>query len=204
MVMADRKRKRKSSPARSARPKPEAGGAATTRPDPRKQDAAERSGGAPAQSGSAAMKRGYARAEEKNQVVRDALQPLAPGERPGVLVATVAWMALIAAVMIYNAVASNGLSDGSRVGNGAMVLLIAIAAVGTWRLEYWAILGTQTLLALTLVSLILAALVVTNVLLVLLAVAAALVSGYLFFKMVKVMARVQKTAMLERDAAGGR
>lgn len=192
--MADRKRKRKSSASRTG----------PARPAAREKDAAGPASPPPAQNGAAMMKRGYARAEEKNEAVRDALQPLEPGERPGVLLATVAWMALIAAVMIYNAIASNGLSNGSRVGNGAMVLLIAVAAIGTWRLEYWAILGTQTLLALTLVSLILAALVVTNVLLVLLAVAATLVSGYLFFKMIKVMARVQKTAMLERDAAEGR
>ncbi|MFA4928737.1 MAG: hypothetical protein WC558_09475 [Patulibacter sp.] len=189
--MADRKRKRKSSGARTA----------PTRPAAREKAPAP---APPAQNGSEMMKRGYARAELKNEAVREALEPLEPGERPGILAATVAWLGLIAAVMVYNAIASNGLSNGSRVGNGVMVLLIAIAAFGTWRLEYWAILGTQTLLALTLVSLILAALVVTNVLLVLLAVAAALVSGYLFFKMVKVMARVQKTAMLQRDAAEGR
>lgn len=188
--MADRKRKRKSS---ASRPGSARAGASAPKPatPPRP----------PKQSGAEMMQRGYARAEERNQAARESLQPLAPGERPGVLVAAVAWLVLIAVVMVYNAIASNGLSDGSRVGNGVMVVLIAIAIVGTLRLEYWAILGTQTLLALTLVSLILAALVVTNVLLILLAVAGALVSGYLFFKMVKVMARVQKTAMLERDAA---
>ena len=150
------------------------------------------------------MKRGYARAEVKNQATREALQPLEPGERPGILIGTVVWILVIAAVMTYNAIASNGLSNGSRVGNGVMVLLIVVAAFGTWRLEYWAILGTQTLLALTLVSLVLAAMVVTNLWLVLLAVVSALISGYFFYKMVKVMARVQKTAMLQRDADGGR
>ncbi len=192
--MADRKRKRKSSAARTApaRPVQREPKAAPAPPKPRPESGAEM------------MKRGYARAEEKNQAVRDSLQPLEPGERPGVVVSAVAWMTLIALVMVYNAVASNGLSDGSRVGNGAMVLLIAVAAIGTWRLEYWAILGTQTLLVLTLVSLILAALVVTNVLLILLAVAGALVSGYLFYKLVKVMARVQKTMVLQREADGHR
>lgn len=190
--MADRKRKRKSSANRAApaRPAPNAPKAAA--PPPPKQD------------GAAMMKRGYARAEERNQATREALEPLKPGERPGVLVAAVAWMALMAALMAYNAIASNDLSNGSRVGNGVMVVLIAVAAIGTWRLEYWAILGTQTVLALTLVSLVLFALVIENVLLVVLGLAAVLVSGYLFFKMVKVMARVQKTAILKREAGEGR
>lgn len=190
--MADRKRKRKSSASRAT---PSRNGASApagaTSPKPK-------------QSGAEMMKRGYARAEEKNQATREALEPLQPGERPGILVAAVAWIVVIAVVMTYNAIASNGLSNGSRVGNGVMVVLIAVAAFGTWRLEYWAILGTQTLLALTLVSLVLAAMVVANLWLVLLAVVGALVSGYLFYKMVKVMARVQKTAMLKREAEEGR
>lgn len=190
--MADRKRKRKSSASRPAAARNGASAPADATPPK------------PKQSGAEMMKRGYARAEEKNQATRAALEPLAPGERPGILVAAVAWIVVIAAVMVYNAVASNGLSNGSRVGNGVMVVLIVVAAFGTWRLEYWAILGTQTLLALTLVSLVLAAMVVTNLWLVLLAVVGALVSGYLFYKMVKVMARVQKTAMLRREADEGR
>jgi hypothetical protein len=193
--MADRKRKRKSSAARTA---PARNGASAP------ADAAPKSPPRPKESGAEMMKRGYARAEVKNQATREALQPLEPGERPGILIGTVVWILVIAAVMTYNAIASNGLSNGSRVGNGVMVLLIAVAAFGTWRLEYWAILGTQTLLALTLVSLVLAAMVVTNLWLVLLAVVGALVSGYFFYKMVKVMARVQKTAMLQRDADEGR
>lgn len=192
--MADRKRKRKSSAARTAPAHPGTRASAPADATPPK----------PKESGAEMMKRGYARAEVKNQATREALEPLKPGERPGILVATVVWILVIAAVMVYNAVASNGLSNGSRVGNGVMVLLIAVAAFGTWRLEYWAILGTQTLLALTLVSLVLAAMVVTNLWLVLLAVVGALVSGYFFYKMVKVMARVQKTAMLRRDAREGR
>lgn len=192
--MADRKRKRKSSAARTA---PARNGASASTP-------ADATPPKPKESGAEMMKRGYARAEVKNQATREALEPLKPGERPGILVATVVWILVIAAVMVYNAVASNGLSNGSRVGNGVMVLLILVAAFGTWRLEYWAILGTQTLLALTLVSLVLAAMVVTNLWLVLLAVVGALVSGYFFYKMVKVMARVQKTAMLKREADEGR
>jgi hypothetical protein len=188
--MADRKRKRKSSAARGSRPN------APAAPAPTEPEAAR-----PA-SGAEMMKRGYARAEEKNQAVRDSLEPIQPGERPPVLIAAVVWLAVIAVLMVYNAVRPDDLSDGSRVGNLAMVVLIVIAAVGTLRLRYWAILGTQTLLALTLVSLILFALVIENVLLVLLGVLCAVVTGYLFYKMVKVMARVQKTAMLERD--GGR
>lgn len=188
--MADRKRKRKSSASRATPSRNGASGPVGATPPK------------PKQSGAEMMKRGYARAEEKNQATREALEPLEPGERPGVVVAAVAWLGLMAMLMVYNAVASNGLSDGSRVGNGVMVVLIAVAAFGTWRLEYWAILGTQTLLALTLVSLIIFVLVIESVLLVLLGIVATLISGYLFFKMVKVMARVQKTAMLKREAEG--
>ncbi len=194
--MADRKRKRKSSAARAARSQPDPSATvADAAPDP--EPAAR-----PA-SGAEMMKRGYARAEEKNQAVRESLEPMRPGERPPVLIAAVVWLLVIAVVMVYNAFASSDLSNGSRVGNLAMVALIVIAAIGTLRLRYWAILGTQTLLALTLVSLILFALVIESLLLVLLGVVCAAISGYLFYKMVKVMARVQKTAMLEREGGAG-
>lgn len=187
--MADRKRKRKSPAGPPKSPSASASNGSTA-PAPAQRPAPG--------DGKEMMRRGYARAEEKNVAVRKALEPLRPGERPGIVVATVAWLALIAVVMAYNAIASSDLDNGSRVGNGFMIVLIAIAGIGTWRLAYWAILGTETLLALTVISLVLAAMVLTNVLLVLLAVLAAGISGYLFMKMIKVMARVQKAALVDR------
>lgn len=151
------------------------------------------------------MKRGYAKAEVKNQAAREALEPIAPGERPPVLIAAVVWCLLIAAGMVYSVIAASGENaNGARLGNGLTLLLILVAVVGSLRLKYWAILGVQTILALSIVIGLVALTALTKEWLLPLAIAQPLVSGVLFYKMVKVMARVQKTDILRREqqAAG--
>lgn len=195
--MADRKRKRKrhATPAaggdRVAAPR---NGSTATPEAP--APAADTSGG-----GKGAMTRGYAKAEQKNQSIRDALDPLAEGERPRIVVIAALWLLVIAANMVYNAVAADGVTTGGRIGNVFMIALVLAASIGTWQLRYWAILGTQTILALAFVFAVLAALVLSDALLILLVLAGALISGWIFLKMVKVMARVQKTELLRREAA---
>jgi hypothetical protein len=140
------------------------------------------------------MARGYARAEERNQAAREALRPLAPGERP--LVVTIG--AVVAALVAISIVA--GYLAGTKV-NGATpklpqvlapALLMAIMAWGMWRARYWAVLGFQLLLVFLIFSaffgLTLQATTVPQF-------AATLgllaVAGAFFFFMVKAMARIQ-------------
>ena len=80
------------------------------------------------------------------------------------------------------------------------VVILGVVAYGMWRARYWAVLGMQTILALTLVGASLALIGIGSVgalLLMLLIIAAA---GTLFWFLVKAMARIQ---MPERPGARG-
>jgi hypothetical protein len=145
-------------------------------------------------SGSERMARGYARAEQRNQEAREALEPLAEGERPTVV--TVG--AIVSALIVLSIVV--GYAAGAEV-NGehpklaqvvAPAVIMGMMAWGMWRARYWAVLGFQLVLVIVLFSaffgLVVGASSVGQILgtLALLAVA-----GTFFYFMVKAMARIQ-------------
>ncbi len=140
------------------------------------------------------MERGYAKAEERNQEAREALEPLADGERP--LVVTIG--AVVAALIAISVIV--GYLAGTEV-NGekpkllqvlAPALLMGVMAWGMWRARYWAVLGFQLALVLVIFSAFFGLLAGASSLpqiagtLALLAVA-----GSFFYFMVKAMARIQ-------------
>jgi len=183
--MSDRKRKRKRQAAAAK---------AATRRD--HQPAPE-----PTQppSGRDAMARGYARAEERNARIRDELEPLEPGERPRVLLAALGWIGLLGAGMVLNAILADG-DDAAetRLGNLLTAGLVVIAIAGAWRVKHWALMGVQTILAIATLVGVLAMLGVTKLWVVPLLLLHVGISGYLFFRMVRVLARVQKADRLRR------
>jgi hypothetical protein len=146
------------------------------------------------QRGADPMARGYARAEERNQAAREALEPLAEGERPTVVTigAVVAGLIALSIVAGYLAgVEVNG--EPPRLPQVlAPALIMAFMSWGMWRARYWAVLGFQLILVflifsavfgLTVQAATLGQVVTTLGLLV--------VSGTFFFFMVKAMARIQ-------------
>ncbi len=148
-----------------------------------------------------AMARGYARGRAKDEAARAALKPLAPGERPtavtvGAVVAAIALVAnLVALLLAYD-------PDEARktVSTGLGTAILAVVAVGMWRARYWAVLGMQTLLAITMVLSSLALLTAVDVGAALLALLLVAGSGTLFWFLVKAMARIQ---MPRRPGADG-
>lgn len=103
------------------------------------------------------------------------------------------------ASIVYSLITADGKGVAAQRGSNALVLVIIVMAiVGTWQLKAWAILGTQTILALACVFTILAAALMPNLLVALLLVASALVSGAIFYRMINVLARVQKAEHLRR------
>jgi steroid 5-alpha reductase family enzyme len=140
------------------------------------------------------MERGYAKAEVRNQEAREALEPLAEGERP--LVVTIG--AIIAALIAVSVVV--GYLSGTEV-NGekprfvqvlAPALLMGIMAWGMWRARYWAVLGFQLVLVFLIFSAVYGlALQAATVGQVLGTLALLAVSGGFFYFMVKAMARIQ-------------
>lgn len=155
----------------------------------------------PAPSTQDFMARGYSRGRQKDEEARAKLKPLAPGERP--LAVTVG--AIAAAVLsVANAVAlAFGYNaDESRLTTGTILatVILAVVAWGMWKAKYWAVLGMQTLLAITIIFACLALVSAYNwwgATLMVLIVAAA---GTLFWFLIKAMARIQ---MPERPGASG-
>jgi hypothetical protein len=140
------------------------------------------------------MERGYARAEERNREAREALEPLASGERPLVVTIGAVIAALIALSIVIGYLAGAEV-DGEKprlAQAAAPALLMGVMAWGMWRARYWAVLGFQLILVFLIFSSVagLAAQASTVAqfagTLALLAIA-----GTFFFFMVKAMARIQ-------------
>jgi hypothetical protein len=172
--------------------------------DARRKRKERRGGDAPPQSDAAAeapaltprerMQRGYARAEERNREAREALEPLAEGERPLVVTIGAVLSALIALSILVGYVAGAEV-DGDRpdlAQVAAPALLMGMMAWGMWHARYWAVLGFQLILAFLIFSAVFGlAVQVASVVEVLATLALLAVSSAFFYFMVKAMARIQ-------------
>jgi uncharacterized membrane protein (DUF2068 family) len=135
------------------------------------------------------------RSEQKDAAVRAALVPLAPGERPWPIILGSALAALSGIVQLALFLAGVKLrSSGLKASAGQTIVfavLMVICAAGMWQLRYWAVLGFMALLAILILfavgSLVKASSLVGFV--VALVIVAA--GGYLFFKLVRVLSRIQ-------------
>lgn len=140
------------------------------------------------------MERGYARAEERNREAREALEPLADGERPLVVTIGAVVSALIAVSIVVGYLAGTEVNgDKPRLAQVlAPALLTGVMAWGMWRARYWAVLGFQLVLVLIIFSAFFG-LVATaaSAFQVLATLALLAVTGTFFYFMVKAMARIQ-------------
>jgi hypothetical protein len=138
------------------------------------------------------MARGYARAREKDEAAREALVPLAPGERPWPI-AVSAILALVFAVANVILVLAGWEVNGRHpIASGLIFAAVMLAAaVGMWRLKYWAVLGWQVLLAVTFVGAMLSLLRAANVQGVVLSIVVMAFTGPLFWLLIRQMARIQ-------------
>jgi hypothetical protein len=138
------------------------------------------------------MARGYARGRERDEAARAALKPLAPGERPGAV--TVAFWVAVAAV-IANLVALAVNFDSSKGPQTMFTILacglLAAMAYGMWHARYWAVLGMQTLLGITVLGASLGLIGVASIRDALLLVLIVVSAGTLFWFLIKAMARIQ-------------
>jgi hypothetical protein len=140
------------------------------------------------------MERGYAKAEERNQEAREALQPLVEGERPLVVTIGAVVAALIAASIVIGYLAGTEVNGEKPkfIQVLAPALLMGIMAWGMWRARYWAVLGFQLILVFLIFSAVYGlALQAATVAQVLATLALLAVAGSFFYFMVKAMARIQ-------------
>jgi hypothetical protein len=140
------------------------------------------------------MERGYARAEQRNREAREALEPLAEGERPLVVTVGAVVSALIAVSILAGYLAGTEVSgEKPRLAQAlAPALLMAVMAWGMWRARYWAVLGFQLILVFLIFSAVFGLAVQAATVGQFLATLALLaVAATFFFFMVKAMARIQ-------------
>ena len=142
------------------------------------------------------LQRGYARGEERNERIRQSLEPLEPGERPGaVTIAAVVAAVLALANIVLWAIGFEVSGEEQPIG-GVLIFaaVLLAAAVGMWRAKYWAVLGFQALLALTILIASASLAVASNVEAVVRSLAIVLLGGWLFWKLVRALARLQMPA----------
>lgn len=142
----------------------------------------------------------YARSRARDEAARAALKPLEPGERPRAVAVAALLVGLIGLVNL--AAYLLGLEiRGKRPSIVGILLftgLMFAAAWGAWNVRYWAVLGIQALLGLTIVLFSLLAIKFENAGELLIALAVIGGAGTLFWYLVKCMARIQ---MPERPGA---
>ena len=135
------------------------------------------------------------RSEERNAAVRATLVPLAAGERP--------WAIKIGAFLA----AASGLSQlvlfaagvklklaGTDPKAAPTIVFAAVmlaCAVGVWYLRYWAVLGLMALVGITVATFALALIKAATVLGAVIALAVIAGGGLLFYKLVRVLSRIQ-------------
>lgn len=130
---------------------------------------------------------------ERDEIVRAELKPLTAGERPlPVKIAAIlaASLALANVAFYFAGVEVRG-QKPALLGVLIFAGLMLVAAWGMWTLRYWALLGFQALLAMTLVIAGLSLMVAGNLLAVILCVAILLAGGWLFWKLIRVLGRVK-------------
>jgi len=139
------------------------------------------------------VSRGYARGRERDELIRAELEPLAPGERPRAVTVAAIVAALFGLLNIALWVAGVGV-EGERPEPGQTFIFAAlmfVAAWGMWQARYWAVIGFQALLALVLIIATLAVFVSDSVLEALALLALLFFGGWLFWKLIRAMARLQ-------------
>jgi hypothetical protein len=129
----------------------------------------------------------------REELARARLEPLHEGERPPALLVAVAVAALLALGVIAGTLTVHGLSrhGGSLPGGVFLACVLALLAQGMYRRRYWAVLGFEALLAFQILVTSLALVVASTVLAAALCLLSVLLAGGLFWKLVRVMGRIQ-------------
>ena len=124
---------------------------------------------------------------------RASLTPLGPGERPPALLVAVAVAVLLALGVIIGALTVHDLyrHGGSLAGGVFLACVLALLALGMYRRRYWAVLAFEALLAFQILVTSLALVVASTPLAAGLCLLSIALAGWLFWKLVRVMGRIQ-------------
>jgi hypothetical protein len=133
------------------------------------------------------------RGAERDELVRASLAPLGEDERPRALLVAVVVSLLLSLGVIVGALSVHGLSrhGGSLPAGIFIALVLALLARGMWLARYWAVLGFEALLAFQILVTSLALVVASTLLAAAVCLASVLAGGWLFWKLIRVMGRIQ-------------
>ncbi len=133
------------------------------------------------------------RTEARNAAVRAGLTPIGPAERPAPLMVAVAVALVLAMAVVLGALTVHDLArrGGSLPGAVLLCVLLVVAAVGMYRRRYWAVLGFEALLGFQIMVTSLALVVASTLAAAALCLFSIGLSGWLFYKLIRVMARLQ-------------
>ncbi len=140
------------------------------------------------------------RSEARDAQARERLRPLAPGERPLALKLATALAVLIALsnlVLLAGGWEVSG-SEASASGSVVFFALMAACAAGLWLRSYWAVLGFEALLGVTMCWAALSLLVAANAVAVALCVVILVLCGPLFWGLIRVMGRLRSPELSAR------
>jgi hypothetical protein len=131
--------------------------------------------------------------EERDELARAELAPLAEGERPTALMVAVAVAAVLGVAVLIGALTVHDLSrrGGSLPGALFLTLILALLALGMYRCRYWAVLGFEALLAFQILVTSLALIVASTILAAAVCLLSVVLAGWLFWKLIRVMGRIQ-------------
>ena len=124
---------------------------------------------------------------------QSSLTPLGPSERPPALLVAVFVAVLLALGVVVGALTIHGLNrhGGSLAGGVFLACVLALLALGMYRRRYWAVLAFEALLAFQILVTSLALVVASTLLAAGLCLLSIVLAGWLFWKLVRVMGRIQ-------------
>ena len=133
------------------------------------------------------------RSRERDELARAGLTPLGKGERPTALLIAIAVAAILSVGVIVGALSVHDLRShgGSLPGAVFISCLLALLAGGMYNGRYWAVLGFEALLAFQILVTSLALIVAETIAAALICLVAIGLAGWLFWKLVRVMGRIQ-------------
>jgi hypothetical protein len=152
--------------------------------------------------------RARGRSEERNAAVRATLTPLRPDERPWpIVVGALLALAIAVSNLIQVIVGGNVEFEKQHVtpiGPLIFSVLMLVCAVGMWQKRYWAVLGFQAMLGLVILFFALLLVRASNALGFVIGGAVVIGGGFLFFKLVRVLSRIQMPTFPSGPRTGGR
>ncbi|MGH2853819.1 MAG: hypothetical protein ACRDLF_06470 [Solirubrobacteraceae bacterium] len=132
-------------------------------------------------------------APSRDEQARAALSPLAEGERPAALRVAMAVAGVLAVGIAVGVLTVHDLRrhGGSVPGGVFLAIVMGALAWGMYRRSYWAVLGFEALLAFQILVTSLALVVASTVLAAAVCLLSIGLGGWLFWKLVRVMGRIQ-------------